>query len=155
MQCDFQALGKKPTAYDQRLSLWGLPPLKWTRGSLESDKVGKYLVNDLGRRRNVHPRWSPLFQPWHQAPHTYSRHRCSTNRTNLLYILKQEHAHTSHLTNRNQRVSSMADQTEKSVDETPISPIERRNSLEKHLQTRPDVKDLKDRHILLDTNAAP
>ena len=42
-----------------------------------------------------------------------------------------------------------------SVDETPISPIERRNSLEKHLQTRPDPRDLKDRHILLDTNAAP
>lgn len=41
------------------------------------------------------------------------------------------------------------------IDETPISPIERRNSLEKHLQTRPDMKDLKDRHILLDTNAAP
>ncbi|KAL8761246.1 MAG: hypothetical protein Q9184_002626 [Pyrenodesmia sp. 2 TL-2023] len=41
------------------------------------------------------------------------------------------------------------------VDETPISPIARRNSLEKHLQMRPDPKDLKDRHILLDTNAAP
>ena len=41
------------------------------------------------------------------------------------------------------------------VDDSPISPIERRNSLEKHLQMRPDVKDLKDRHILLDTNAAP
>ncbi|KAL8659484.1 MAG: hypothetical protein Q9202_007098 [Teloschistes flavicans] len=41
------------------------------------------------------------------------------------------------------------------IDETPISPIERRNSLEKHLQTRPDMKHLKDRHILLDTNAAP
>lgn len=49
----------------------------------------------------------------------------------------------------------MADQTERSIDETPISPIQRRDSLEKHLQTRPDVKDLKDRHILLDTNAAP
>ena len=49
----------------------------------------------------------------------------------------------------------MADQNEKSIDETPISPIERRDSLEKHLQTRPDAKDLKDRHILLDTNAAP
>ena len=36
-----------------------------------------------------------------------------------------------------------------------VSPIERRNSLEKHLQTRPDPQDLKDRHILLDTNAAP
>lgn len=49
----------------------------------------------------------------------------------------------------------MADQTEKSIDETPISPVQRRDSLEKHLQTRPEAKDLKDRHILLDTNAAP
>lgn len=32
---------------------------------------------------------------------------------------------------------------------------ERRNSLEKHLQTRPDMQDLKNRHILLDTNVAP
>ncbi|KAJ5392593.1 hypothetical protein N7509_008083 [Penicillium cosmopolitanum] len=44
-----------------------------------------------------------------------------------------------------------------SVDETPLSaaPHERRNSLEKHLQMRPDVQDLKDRHILLDTNISP
>ncbi|MCJ1376379.1 hypothetical protein MMC20_007621 [Loxospora ochrophaea] len=50
----------------------------------------------------------------------------------------------------------MADNSETpSIDESPISPIERRNSLEKHLQTRPDPQDLKDRHILLDTNAAP
>lgn len=45
------------------------------------------------------------------------------------------------------------------VDETPISPVrqavERRNSLEKHLQSRPDPQDLKNRHILLDTNTAP
>ncbi|KAL2010839.1 hypothetical protein VTN00DRAFT_3557 [Thermoascus crustaceus] len=43
------------------------------------------------------------------------------------------------------------------VDETPLtaSPIERRNSLEKHLQSRPDQQDLKDRHILLNTNVAP
>lgn len=42
------------------------------------------------------------------------------------------------------------------VDESPIAAHpERRNSLEKHLQTRPDVQDLKDRHILLDTNVAP
>lgn len=41
------------------------------------------------------------------------------------------------------------------VDTRPISPIERRNSLEKHLQHRPDPQDLKNRHILLDTNAAP
>lgn len=41
------------------------------------------------------------------------------------------------------------------VDERTISPVERRNSLEKHLQYRPDAQDLKNRHILLDTNAAP
>ncbi|KAI9785216.1 MAG: hypothetical protein M1835_003382 [Candelina submexicana] len=41
------------------------------------------------------------------------------------------------------------------VDTSHISPIERRNSLEKHLQNRPDPQDLKDKHILLDTNAAP
>lgn len=44
-----------------------------------------------------------------------------------------------------------------SVDETPLtnSRLERRDSLEKHLQTRPDMQDLKNRHILLDTNVAP
>jgi hypothetical protein len=44
------------------------------------------------------------------------------------------------------------------VDETPLSPVgsnERRNSLEKHLQHRPDPQDLKNRHILLDTTTAP
>ncbi|KAJ9643941.1 hypothetical protein H2199_003807 [Coniosporium tulheliwenetii] len=44
------------------------------------------------------------------------------------------------------------------VDEVPVSPVrdkQRRDSLEKHLQRRPDVQDLKNRHILLDTKAAP
>jgi hypothetical protein len=46
------------------------------------------------------------------------------------------------------------------IDETPISPVNpashvRQNSLEKHLQQRPDPQELKDRNILLDTNAAP
>ncbi|PLN85613.1 hypothetical protein BDW42DRAFT_190637 [Aspergillus taichungensis] len=43
------------------------------------------------------------------------------------------------------------------VDHTSLgaSPTERRNSLERHLQMRPDAKDLKDRHILLDTSVAP
>ena len=31
----------------------------------------------------------------------------------------------------------------------------RRDSLEKQLQTRPEPRDLKERHILLDTTAAP
>lgn len=44
-----------------------------------------------------------------------------------------------------------------SIDETPLNTAshERRNSLEKHLQTRPDLQDLKNRHILLDTKVAP
>ena len=41
------------------------------------------------------------------------------------------------------------------TDETPISPVERVNSLEKHLQTRPEAQDLKNRNILHDTSAAP
>lgn len=45
-----------------------------------------------------------------------------------------------------------------SIDTTPLTSTtsrERRDSLEKHLQHRPDEQELKDRHILLDTNAAP
>ncbi|KAF2654139.1 RPEL repeat protein [Lophiostoma macrostomum CBS 122681] len=53
----------------------------------------------------------------------------------------------------------MTSETTPIVDETPISPIrqgaERRNSLEKHLQHRPEAQDLKNRHILLDTQTAP
>ena len=49
----------------------------------------------------------------------------------------------------------MADTDTPKVDESPISAVQRRDSLEKHLQHRPDPQDLKDRHILLDTNAAP
>ena len=50
----------------------------------------------------------------------------------------------------------MADEnTAPSIDSTPLSPIERQESLEKHLQMRPDAQDLKNRNILRDTNAAP
>ena len=53
----------------------------------------------------------------------------------------------------------MADENTKpsssSIDETPLSPIDRQESLERHLQTRPDAQDLKNRNILRDTNAAP
>ncbi|RMZ91685.1 hypothetical protein DV736_g1114, partial [Chaetothyriales sp. CBS 134916] len=54
-------------------------------------------------------------------------------------------------------MSAVTDETmpKLGVDEASISPIERRNSLEKHLQHRPDAQELKNRHILLDTNAAP
>ncbi|KAF2102567.1 hypothetical protein NA57DRAFT_63466 [Rhizodiscina lignyota] len=48
---------------------------------------------------------------------------------------------------------------EPAVDESPISPVregmQRRYSLEKHLQHRPEAQDLKNRNILLDTSAAP
>ncbi|USP82400.1 rpel repeat-containing protein [Curvularia clavata] len=52
----------------------------------------------------------------------------------------------------------MASENTDIIDETPISPVrssERRNSLEKHLQHRPEPQDLKNRHILLDTTTAP
>lgn len=51
----------------------------------------------------------------------------------------------------------MADETAPTggVDNAPINTHERRNSLEKHLQQRPEEQDLKDRHILLDTTTAP
>ncbi|KAI2604322.1 uncharacterized protein GGS25DRAFT_507736 [Hypoxylon fragiforme] len=43
-----------------------------------------------------------------------------------------------------------------SVDETPISPTnERRNSLEQHLQHRPDRSELVEKNILPASNAAP
>jgi hypothetical protein len=52
----------------------------------------------------------------------------------------------------------MASEDTNTVDATPISPVrsnERRGSLEKHLQHRPEAQDLKNRHILLDTTTAP
>ena len=52
----------------------------------------------------------------------------------------------------------MADENAVIVDETPIAPVrslDRRNSMEKHLQHRPEPQDLKNRHILLDTTTAP
>lgn len=52
---------------------------------------------------------------------------------------------------------NMAEDTQsQAVDDAPIAPIlERRDSLEKQLRYRPEAQDLKNRHILLDTNAAP
>jgi len=43
------------------------------------------------------------------------------------------------------------------VDSTPLSPSspDTKSSLEKQLSHRPEAQDLKNRHILLDTNAAP
>lgn len=55
-------------------------------------------------------------------------------------------------------IANMTSENTDIVDETPISPVrslDRRNSLEKHLQHRPEPQDLKNRHILLDTTTAP
>jgi hypothetical protein len=51
----------------------------------------------------------------------------------------------------------MADNPSSTVDETPISPIRARvnSDLDNKLSQRPDAKDLIDRNILPDSNAAP
>ncbi|KAK3647199.1 hypothetical protein LTR22_013860 [Elasticomyces elasticus] len=50
----------------------------------------------------------------------------------------------------------MADQdAQDGIDRSPIGQPEHRNALEKALQTRSEEQQLKDRHILLDTTAAP
>lgn len=63
-----------------------------------------------------------------------------------------------------QETAIMADKDTPSsvlIDDSSIAPSAaninhvRQNSLEKHIQNRPDMQELKDRHILLDTNAAP
>lgn len=47
--------------------------------------------------------------------------------------------------------------TDPEVDSTSLSAssIERRNSLEKHLQLRPEPQDLRERHILVGEGVAP
>lgn len=74
------------------------------------------------------------------------------SKSNLLYLNEQ-------LQDQTFETAIMADVEERSasIDETPLSPRDpkRRDSLEKHLQHRPDPKELKERHILLDSNAAP
>lgn len=52
-------------------------------------------------------------------------------------------------------VLSSTSTTTDQEEEPPISPLERKTTLEKALQQRPEAKDLKNRHILLDTSAAP
>jgi hypothetical protein len=53
-------------------------------------------------------------------------------------------------------LDTSAHREEAIVDDTSISPTRsNKGGLEKKLSMRPDVQDLKNRHILLDTNAAP
>ncbi|KAL3469365.1 hypothetical protein BJX99DRAFT_241510 [Aspergillus californicus] len=52
--------------------------------------------------------------------------------------------------------SSTVQPSNSTIDTSPVTPsLDRRDSLERHLMTRPDPQDLKDRHILLDTSVAP
>jgi hypothetical protein len=73
--------------------------------------------------------------------------------SSLLRVLSLPRHHSTHLPyNSHHHPLTMSN-----IDNTPLTAAssERRNSLEKHLQTRPDMQDLKDRHILLDTKVAP
>ncbi|KAI5457937.1 hypothetical protein BGZ63DRAFT_427239 [Mariannaea sp. PMI_226] len=56
-------------------------------------------------------------------------------------------------------MSDVVEEMPRMVDETPISPIrpnnERKNSLESHLQNRPERSELVDKNILPASTAAP
>jgi hypothetical protein len=54
-----------------------------------------------------------------------------------------------------ERTPSITSPLSEGVDISPISTSDRRNSLEKHLQTRPEEQDLKNRHILLGLGRRP
>jgi hypothetical protein len=103
--------------------------------------------------------WSlqrPLFRMSHDQESSNFTHL--KLHSSLLEEGKRQLLHTYTPTKPPKMSSSAVTDSETPVlkpDETPISPIERRNSLEKHLQHRPDAQDLKNRNILLDTNAAP
>ena len=59
-------------------------------------------------------------------------------------------------TSPNQQDSTTTNEGKASgIEKASPNPLLRRDSLEKHLQTRPEAQDLKDRHILLDTTSAP
>ena len=57
------------------------------------------------------------------------------------------------MSNENQPIQSDAPTDVPSI--SPVEKTQRRDSLEKHLQSRPNAQELKDKNILLDTNAAP
>ena len=95
--------------------------------------VGDLLVSACGT--------SPLLR------HPLSLGRTIPQLTCLFYDLYGTHKMTSAITDENT--------PDLGIDETPISPVDRRNSLEKHLERRPTTQELKDRNILLNSNAAP
>ncbi|KAK4229249.1 putative rpel repeat protein [Podospora fimiseda] len=52
-------------------------------------------------------------------------------------------------------MATTEDNNDIKVDETPISPLERKNSLEQYLQHRPERQELVERNILPASTAAP
>jgi len=64
---------------------------------------------------------------------------------------------STELQQQKQVQTSANDDVDVVVDDTPLSPSSpgAKSSLERQLAQRPEAQDLKNRHILLDTNAAP
>ena len=96
------------------------------------------------------------------TPSTDIHYLQRTPHTHLTLNPKSQNQSTIFLSHKYSKNANMADTTDRSavIDETPISPVRpashvRQNSLEKHLQHRPDPKELRERHILLDSTAAP
>ncbi|KAK5728897.1 hypothetical protein LTR15_002038 [Elasticomyces elasticus] len=71
-------------------------------------------------------------------------------------LLVKPQSVTAEFQQRSHNTNIMAEQeANDAVDRSPIAQLERRNSLEKFLQGRPEAQELKNRHILLDTTSAP
>ena len=130
------------------------PPRRQSRGFVLRTH---HLTSPLNPLDNQ-PSFYSLFQSHHSSTYCIYPaifHTCPAFTTTLAYY------YSSHPSKLQQVYPAMdlnttTPTTAASIDETPLSASpERRSSLEKHLQHRPDVQDLKDRHILLDTNVAP
>ncbi|KAL1587411.1 hypothetical protein WHR41_03888 [Cladosporium halotolerans] len=134
-------------------------------GALGNRQVGRYLTYHRCRRppratsalEASHTPYLACSSPPASHPFILHKHPSPTHPTTTT-ITNPTHRHPTHpppTPTMADRTPSLPTSASDGVDASPISPVERRNSLEKHLQTRPDAEDLKNRHILLDTAAAP
>ena len=89
----------------------------------------------------IHPPYKTTTIAYHVHTHPYS------------------HIHTHPHTYSSTHIRSIYNETmtDPDIDSTSLSAssIERRNSLEKHLQLRPEPQDLRERHILVGDEVAP
>ncbi|RMZ09335.1 hypothetical protein D0862_03659 [Hortaea werneckii] len=108
-------------------------------------QLGKWESGAFPAKRHIHiPPTETLHHPSIFPPILPNQ----TKPTHLLSIMATQHPIDP--------TSTTEHHNNGTVDRAPITnTLERRNSLEKALQQRPDEQDLKDRHILLDTTAAP